>query len=160
MPSTHSATISYYATFITLATSMLPIHSSLYLLPRFIIYPIAPILAISTAATVCISRIRLGHHTIKQVVAGITVGILCGAVWFWWWYKGSAQALAWNLVDILPRSIARLVRWHWNLLPYDLFGASSCLKSLFIETRFVWSRLLQETYDYIERYCLNSSSSF
>jgi len=126
MPSTHSATMSYYATFITLAASMLPIHPSLYLLPRLIIYPIAPMLAISTGATVCISRIRLGHHTMKQVVVGITVGILYGTAWFWWWYKGSAQTLAWNVVDMLPRSIAEIVRWYWNftVLPYDLFGAS------------------------------------
>lgn len=55
-----------------------------------------------TALTICISRIRLGHHTLKQVGAGIAVGAIYGSGWFWWWSEGGAQDIAWKVVSYLP----------------------------------------------------------
>lgn len=110
MPSTHSATISYYAAFITLAARNLPVHPTLSSVPLFLINPVAPVLAVSCASVVCVSRIRLGHHTIKQVAAGICVGVVFGTGWFWLWSKGGAQDIARGLVDLLPNFISTLVR--------------------------------------------------
>jgi membrane-associated phospholipid phosphatase len=110
MPSTHSAVMGYYATYITLASSKLPIHPSLQSLPSALIYPLAPVAMISVSTIICPSRLRLGHHTLKQVVAGVTVGILCGAAWFAWWKDGNAPDIAWSLVDILPHSLQSWIR--------------------------------------------------
>lgn len=110
MPSTHSATISYYATFIALAATRLPVHPSLSSVPPKFINPIAPVLMTVTSLVICISRIRLGHHTLKQVGAGITVGTLFGLGWFAWWSTGGAQDIAWGVVEYLPSFLRSYIR--------------------------------------------------
>ncbi|KAJ3977759.1 phosphatidic acid phosphatase type 2/haloperoxidase [Lentinula raphanica] len=86
MPSTHSTTITYYATYILLASVYLPIHHTL---PQSSITRILPPLVVVPWATViALSRIWLGHHTLSQVSAGCTLGF--GFAWFWFyqWTSG------------------------------------------------------------------------
>ncbi|KAI0937267.1 hypothetical protein AcW1_001290 [Taiwanofungus camphoratus] len=89
MPSTHSAVITYFAAYITLACAFLPIHRSLpsgtitRLLPPLIVLPWASIIAIS--------RIWLGHHTYPQVVAGVAYGLLFTPIWFTIWIRGGNE---------------------------------------------------------------------
>ena len=110
MPSTHSATISYFAVFIVLAATQLPVHPSISWVPPTLIHTFTPVFMVTTALVICISRIRLGHHTLKQVGAGISVGAIWGLAWFWWWSKGGAQDIAWNIVNYLPTSIRGYIR--------------------------------------------------
>ncbi|KAG8761555.1 hypothetical protein FRC14_002742 [Serendipita sp. 396] len=120
MPSTHSATISYYATFITLSCAYLPIHPLFFhtwfdgpinsTIVRWFVWPTAPLVATVVASTVCASRINLGHHTIKQVMGGVCVGVSFGALWFSWWKMGGAQTIAWWAVSFLPDFIQGLIR--------------------------------------------------
>ncbi|CAG7847956.1 SubName: Full=Uncharacterized protein {ECO:0000313/EMBL:CCA69456.1} [Serendipita indica DSM 11827] len=110
-PSTHSATITYYATFITLSCFYLPIHPAISFLPRVIINPLIPLAAISGAAVVCVSRIRLGHHTLKQVGAGAIVGLIVGWLWFDGWAgRGWGKDIGWQLTEYLPYFIRDLIR--------------------------------------------------
>jgi membrane-associated phospholipid phosphatase len=74
------------------------------------INPLVPITIITAAVVVCASRIRLGHHTLKQVGAGILVGTIYGSAWFLWWYRGGAQDIAWEIVDYLPRFLKAYIR--------------------------------------------------
>lgn len=100
----------YYATYVTLAASYLPIHPSLHRLPPALVYPVAPLVMVSVSTLICRSRLRLGHHTLKQVLAGVSVGVLCGAACFAWWKDGNAQEIAWVLVKILPDSLQSWIR--------------------------------------------------
>ena len=110
MPSSHSAVISYYASFISLAATRLAVHPSLRSVPPQLITVLGPIGIVTTAVVVCVSRIRLGHHTVKQVGAGILVGTVGGVAWFWWWSRGQAQDIAWDIVDHLPNFIKTYIR--------------------------------------------------
>ncbi|KAF8163288.1 hypothetical protein B0H34DRAFT_764717 [Crassisporium funariophilum] len=86
MPSTHSASISYFATYILLACSYLPIHPSLQsvLLSRLL----PPLITLPWATSIVMSRVWLGHHTWPQVFAGISYGVACASVWFAMWTNG------------------------------------------------------------------------
>ncbi|KAF8077960.1 hypothetical protein FPV67DRAFT_1463604 [Lyophyllum atratum] len=86
MPSTHSATISYYATYIPLACLYLPLHESFPSTGGFRILP--PLLFLPCAGAVVLSRIWLGHHTWPQVAAGVSYGIFFAVVWFRLWCAG------------------------------------------------------------------------
>ncbi|KAJ6502565.1 phosphatidic acid phosphatase type 2/haloperoxidase [Mycena sanguinolenta] len=83
MPSTHSASIAYFATFIPLACLYLPLHPSVPGGESARI--VAPILTLPLAALIGISRVWLGHHTWAQVGAGLTYGVgwafMCFALW-------------------------------------------------------------------------------
>ncbi|PFH54369.1 hypothetical protein AMATHDRAFT_135772, partial [Amanita thiersii Skay4041] len=89
MPSTHSAAMSYYATFIVLASWHLPLHRSLPTGPLMRIVP--PVIAVPWATVVIMSRVWLGHHTWPQVIAGASYGVLFGSVWFTLWTNGLNQ---------------------------------------------------------------------
>ncbi|CAG8790138.1 6454_t:CDS:2, partial [Dentiscutata erythropus] len=101
MPSSHSAIVIYFAIFISLQLYT----SSLYEFFDFIsihtIQITSPIktfiklilisLFSSTALSVVWSRVALGYHTKKQVIAGMTLGFCLGVIWdrLWWrfWSK-------------------------------------------------------------------------
>lgn len=86
MPSTHSATITFMATYVCLACTYLPVHPSFpassitRVLPPFIVLPIA--------ATIAVSRIWLGHHTWSQVAVGCGYGLLFAPFWLRLWTNG------------------------------------------------------------------------
>ncbi|EPT01560.1 hypothetical protein FOMPIDRAFT_56482 [Fomitopsis schrenkii] len=86
MPSTHSATITFFATYIALACLYLPIHPSLPSRPITRILPI--IISIPWAAIIVGSRIWLGHHTVPQVIAGCACGLIMAPTWFSLWTHG------------------------------------------------------------------------
>ncbi|KAJ8520402.1 hypothetical protein ONZ45_g2792 [Pleurotus djamor] len=87
MPSTHSATILYYGTFVPIACTRLPIHPTLPTDP-FVIRFAPSLIVVSYAYTVAASRVWLGHHTWKQVIAGGAYGIAFAAIWFKLWEEG------------------------------------------------------------------------
>jgi len=79
MPSTHSSSIIFFATYITLQlfSSSLPQLAILFLSAAVIV----------TALSVVWSRVELGHHTRGQVIAGMVLGLLCGLGWDAWWWR-------------------------------------------------------------------------
>lgn len=86
MPSTHAATISYYAAYILLGCLYLPIHPTL---PSGLYTRILPpLITIPFATTIVMSRVWLGHHTMPQVVAGASYGVAFAFVWFALWTRG------------------------------------------------------------------------
>ncbi|KAK7014876.1 hypothetical protein R3P38DRAFT_1416178 [Favolaschia claudopus] len=83
MPSTHSASIGYFATYVLLASFYLPLHPSI---PggetaRIVV----PIVVLPLASIVAMSRVWLGHHTWAQIAVGCAYGVgwafLCFRVW-------------------------------------------------------------------------------
>ncbi|KIK59909.1 hypothetical protein GYMLUDRAFT_261882 [Collybiopsis luxurians FD-317 M1] len=86
MPSTHSGSVAYYATYITLASLYLPVHDTLpqswltRILPPLVILPMAGLIAVS--------RVWLGHHTWAQVSVGCSFGLVFGCSWFYLWTHG------------------------------------------------------------------------
>jgi len=86
MPSTHSATVGYYATSIFLGCLYLPIHPTLPSGLSVRILP--PLIAFPCAVTIVLSRLWLGHHTMPQVVVGISYGVAFTSVWFALWTRG------------------------------------------------------------------------
>ncbi|TFK82873.1 PAP2-domain-containing protein [Polyporus arcularius HHB13444] len=87
MPSTHSAVITYFATYIALACAKLPIHPSLPDSPA-LSRVLPALVAVPLAATIALSRIWLGHHTWAQVGAGCAYGLLFAPLWFRMWTGG------------------------------------------------------------------------
>lgn len=89
MPSTHSATITYFGTYIPLACAYLPIHLSF---PSSAISRIVPpLIVIPWAVLIAISRIWLGHHTWPQVLCGCAYGFAFAFLWFAIWAHGGNQ---------------------------------------------------------------------
>ncbi len=87
MPSTHSAVITYFTTYIALASAKLPIHPSLPASPA-LSRVLPALVAVPLAATIALSRIWLGHHTWAQVGAGCAYGLLFAPLWFRMWTGG------------------------------------------------------------------------
>ncbi|KAF7294948.1 Galactose oxidase [Mycena indigotica] len=87
MPSTHSASVSFYATYITLSALQLPLHPSLPPAARLF-----PVVAIPWAILVMLSRIWLGHHTVAQIAAGCGYGIACAWLSLKLWTAGGLNA--------------------------------------------------------------------
>ena len=86
MPSTHSATITFYGTYITMACAWLPLH---YSLPESsLLRPLMTLVAVPWAFIVPGSRMWLGHHTIAQVVVGCAYGFAFACMWFLLWTHG------------------------------------------------------------------------
>jgi len=86
MPSTHSASIAYFATFVPLACLYLPLHPSV---------PggegarvVAPIIVLPFATMIAMSRVWLGHHTWTQVAAGCAYGVAWACLCFTLWTRG------------------------------------------------------------------------
>ncbi|KAI0033159.1 phosphatidic acid phosphatase type 2/haloperoxidase [Vararia minispora EC-137] len=86
MPSTHSASMAFFATYIPLACAYLPIHSSLPDAAYIIVLP--PFLIIPCAMLVTISRTWLGHHTWPQVLVGCSYGVAFALLWYNAWIRG------------------------------------------------------------------------
>src|SRR6266851_6693973 len=86
MPSTHSAAITFYGTYIPLACAWLPPHESLPGSRLF--HPFIALVIVPWACAVASSRILLGHHTAPQVIVGCIYGFAFACVWFWLWTHG------------------------------------------------------------------------
>ncbi|TFK42598.1 phosphatidic acid phosphatase type 2/haloperoxidase [Crucibulum laeve] len=86
MPSTHSATITFFATYILLACTYLSVHPSL---PQsnWISRLFPPLITIPWATAIVMSRVWLGHHTWRQVVVGMSYGATFAAGWFALWTR-------------------------------------------------------------------------
>lgn len=83
MPSTHSATMAFFAIYIPLSCVYLPIHPSL---PNVLSTRLLPPLVIVPATyTIAASRVWLGHHTYKQVAVGLAYGCAFAVLWFKLW---------------------------------------------------------------------------
>ncbi|KAI0634293.1 hypothetical protein C8Q77DRAFT_1217500 [Trametes polyzona] len=87
MPSTHSAVITYYAAYISLACAYLPLHPSFPASPA-LSRVLPPLVVVPLASTIAVSRIWLGHHTWPQVGAGVAYGLFFAPVWFRLWVGG------------------------------------------------------------------------
>ncbi|KAJ3725973.1 phosphatidic acid phosphatase type 2/haloperoxidase [Lentinula raphanica] len=86
MPSTHSTTSTFYATYILLAAVYLPIHQSL---PQNSMTRVLSLLiALPWATMIALSRLWLGHHTPAQVSVGCTLGFCFAWLWFHFWASG------------------------------------------------------------------------
>ncbi|KAJ3733017.1 hypothetical protein DFJ43DRAFT_272771 [Lentinula guzmanii] len=86
MPSTHSTTSTYYATYILLAALYLPIHQSL---PQTSTTRILSLLIVLPWATmIALSRLWLGHHTLAQILVGCALGFGFACLWFFIWVSG------------------------------------------------------------------------
>lgn len=88
MPSTHSATISYFAAYILLASRYLPVHPSLGLQREAMWRFFPPFVCLPWAVSIMMSRVWLRHHTWPQVFAGASYGIFVASVWFALWTGG------------------------------------------------------------------------
>jgi dolichyldiphosphatase len=87
MPSTHSAAISFLATYIILASLYLPLH------PSFSSENVrlSPLITTPWAIAVVMSRVWLGHHTWPQVFAGASYGLILASVLFGLWRGGLSE---------------------------------------------------------------------
>ena len=107
MPSTHSSSIAFFGVYLSLSTLLLPLHPRVTsLLPywdslaaralvegpdHLVRYGqqgtrIALALVwLAGAASVCWSRVRLGHHTPAQVLAGAALGSTVAVAWLALW---------------------------------------------------------------------------
>lgn len=92
MPSTHSATITFYGTYIPFACAWLPLHASLPESPLF--RPFVAFVVVPWTCAIACSRVLLGHHTAPQVMVGCIYGFAFACVWFWLWTHGLGH-LAW-----------------------------------------------------------------
>ena len=86
MPSTHSTVVFFYAGTVVLASTTLPIHSSLPDHPYIRAWP--PVAAGTSAAMVALSRVWRGHHNFLQIAAGSLYGTACSVVAFKLWISG------------------------------------------------------------------------
>ncbi|GAA5844689.1 hypothetical protein JCM3766R1_005988 [Sporobolomyces carnicolor] len=127
MPSTHSSSISFFGVYLSLSSLLLPLHprftSLIPLYDRYVpppstiatslyfhhltSHPLERIVRLSLAAffvfgsaSVCWSRVRLGHHTKAQVFAGAGLGSSIAFVWLsiWLGVKGWSQLVGRDLV--------------------------------------------------------------
>lgn len=86
MPSTHSATITFFAAYILLAATYLPVHHSLPLNSASRVVPV--LITFPWAVMIMMSRVWLGHHTWAQVLAGSAYGVVFASVWYALWTGG------------------------------------------------------------------------
>jgi membrane-associated phospholipid phosphatase len=109
MPSTHSATITYYASYISAACLSLPLHKSLEYNTSlddgslFNIRNLVPLVILPWATMVVFSRVWLGHHTWKQVAVGSTYGAVFAGVWFAIWVWTGLDVLGIQVEDTVVR---------------------------------------------------------
>ena len=130
MPSTHSCSIAFFAVYLSLCLLLLPLHPRLVsLFAKFasnnptttllderkiqaIRVGLATIL-VTTAGAVCWSRVKLGHHTSAQVLAGIALGGLVALGWL----------ILWVGVDAPLKSVTITIRGEkWGLRRYGAHG--------------------------------------
>ncbi|KAL1673343.1 hypothetical protein EV122DRAFT_283071 [Schizophyllum commune] len=87
MPSTHSAVVAYFSTYVLLASARLPIHPSLPSDP-LITRTLPALIIVPWATLVACSRVWLGKHSWIQVLAGCAYGTLFASVAFLVWTRG------------------------------------------------------------------------
>jgi len=76
----------FYAGAVVLASTTLPIHSSLPDHPGIRVWP--PILAATSAIVVALSRVWRGHHDFLQIAAGSLYGAVCSFIAYEMWIGG------------------------------------------------------------------------
>ncbi|KXN82101.1 Dolichyldiphosphatase 1, partial [Leucoagaricus sp. SymC.cos] len=103
MPSTHSATITFFAAYILLACQNLPIHRTLPQSPAATRL-IPPLIAIPWALAIMMSRVWLGYHTWAQVTAGSAYGVVATGAWFMLWTRTGLNVVGRYLEE---------VAWQW-----------------------------------------------
>ncbi|TFK56709.1 PAP2-domain-containing protein [Heliocybe sulcata] len=86
MPSTHSASVAFFTTYIYLSCAHLPIHPSLPSGQAIRVLP--PLLSLPCAVVIAGSRIWLGKHTLTQVAVGCGFGVIFAVTWFHLWTRG------------------------------------------------------------------------
>lgn len=104
MPSTHSAVIVYYATYIALVSAFLPLLPA-FDFPLISARVLAPLVFTPVAGTIVASRIWLGHHTWPQVAFGSLYGALFAPVWFRLWTHGGLSEYGRIAEDIVNEYI-------------------------------------------------------
>lgn len=111
MPSTHSASIGFMATYLTLACIFLLPHRRLQRLLDMARVPAEwswleragfSTLAIGFASSVWWSRVRLGHHTPAQVAAGAALGSTVALYFFGFWHGSNWLTSRNTLLSHLP----------------------------------------------------------
>lgn len=121
MPSTHSASIGFMGTYLILASLMLAPHP---LLTRFYQTPanrvLSAILAGLLATSVWWSRIRLGHHTKAQVVAGGGLGSTMAVLAFAQWEGSTWLSQHTTLCSTLPAICSYISREGWKVVGHRL----------------------------------------
>ena len=136
MPSTHSSSISFFGTYLSLSSLFLPLHRRVTsLIPFYSRFaPLGPgaiepsfwrgsvshwgerltriafaSFFLTGAASVCWSRVRLGHHTRAQVLAGIALGSTVAVIWLGLWLGVDGMG---SLAGLNTSSVAtRLPGW-------------------------------------------------
>ena len=76
----------FYASTVVLASTKLPIHSSLPDHPGIRVWP--PVLAATSAVVVAFSRVLRGHHDFLQIAAGSLYGVVCSFIAYEMWISG------------------------------------------------------------------------
>jgi len=76
----------FYAGAVVLASTALPIHSSLPDDPRIRVWP--PVAAATSAVVVALSRVWRGHHDFLQIAAGSLYGAVCSTIAYKLWIGG------------------------------------------------------------------------
>lgn len=107
MPSTHSAVIMYYATYVPLACLYLPLHPSLP--PGWLSITLPWVVVVPCASLIAVSRTWLGHHTWAQVGVGCLYGVLFAFLWFTSWTAGLNEYGA-----IVERAFESFVGVGWS----------------------------------------------
>ncbi|KAJ4000801.1 DnaJ domain-containing protein [Lentinula boryana] len=120
MPSTHSTTITYYATYTLLASIYLPIHHTLPQSWMSRILP--PLIVLPWATVIALSRIWLGHHTLAQVSVGCSFGFAFAWLWFYMWTNGL------NKYGVDAEQM-----WHSHIDFVDLYTVLSASKTCKLE---------------------------
>lgn len=86
MPSTHSAVVFFYAGAVVLASTTLPIHSSLPDGPSIRVW--APVVTAVSATVIASSRVWRGHHDFLQITVGSLYGAVCSVIAYKVWIGG------------------------------------------------------------------------
>ncbi|KAK4702307.1 dolichyldiphosphatase, partial [Phenoliferia sp. Uapishka_3] len=116
MPSTHSSSIAFFGVYLSLSTLLLPLHPRVTSLLPFWDFlatravaegpshlvrwgqmgtrAVLAFIWVAGAGSVCWSRVRLGHHTRAQVLAGIALGSTVAVVWLGLWLGGEQLGLS------------------------------------------------------------------
>ncbi|KAI5899649.1 PAP2-domain-containing protein [Schizophyllum commune H4-8] len=109
MPSTHSAVVAYFSTYVLLASARLPIHPSLPLNP-LITRTIPALIIVPWATLVACSRVWLRKHSWIQVVAGCAYGTLFASIAFSVWTRGELSQYNDWIEGLMNKLLATFLR--------------------------------------------------
>ncbi|GAA5975235.1 hypothetical protein JCM11641_004405 [Rhodosporidiobolus odoratus] len=183
MPSTHSSTMAFFGTYLSLSSLLLPFHPRVTTLLPF--YNRATTLALASslgpgatqtsfwrhfagalgqratrvglavfflggAASVCWSRVRLGHHTRAQVIAGASLGTTIALVWMSLWLgtDGLSTLTGRDLHHVLLHSSNGTQVPHWvvgglgeTLQVWERMAEDACYLGLEVWKEGSWDEL-------------------